>query len=114
MNDRDMHEFFRRNEERMNKPLADDEHDDVQDASFDNFVTARSGKSFGFYIKEDFFDPKTKTHNWDAVVWLPRSMIEDGRISVRRIVENKGTQLERTTGFVVTMPAWLAAEKGVI
>jgi hypothetical protein len=59
MNDRDMHEFFRRNEERMNKPLADDEHDDVQDASFDNFVTARSGKSFGFYIKEDFFDPKT-------------------------------------------------------
>jgi hypothetical protein len=40
-------------------------------------------------------------------------MIEDGRISVRRIVENKGTQLERTTGFVVTMPAWLAAEKGV-
>lgn len=104
MNDQSMHDFFRRQELRMEHAYADDEPVDDIEAGFDVFIKSRSGEAFGFYIRDEFELGNEK--NWDAVVWIPRSMIEIGQVHVRR--------LENNAGFTVTMPPWFAAKKGVI
>jgi hypothetical protein len=102
MNEWQLHNFFQRRELECHKPAVNNEFDIMQDARFDGFIKSKSGHSFGFYIVEDFVYGNDR--NWDSVVWVPRSMIEDGRVKVKRF----------NGGFEVSMPLWFANQKGVL
>ena len=102
MNNQDMDNFFKRQEDQFASPYKEE----TVEAGFDSYVIAKSGKSFGFYIDEEFKSPDTGEWDWSVVVWIPRRMFEDGMVSVRRLQHN--------AGFVVTMPLWFASKKGII
>lgn len=104
MNNQEMHEFFRKNELRMSTGIPEDQPVDDVEAFFDGFIKARSGKAFGFYIDEEFSANGEK--NWDSVLWIPRTMIDDRIINVERLKQNRG--------FRVEMPHWFAAKHGVL
>jgi hypothetical protein len=86
---RDVEDFHRQTDQ-MNgeEPETHTEH-------FDKFISKPEWKSYGFGYE-----------NVKELVFIPKKMVKDGRITVAR--------LDNDQGFDVTMPLWLAKDKGLV
>ena len=89
---RDVEDFHRQTGEMNGEEETHTEH-------FDRFVSkSREGKvwkSYGFGYE-----------NVKELVFIPKKMVKDGRITVAR--------LDNDQGFDVTMPLWLAKDTGLV
>jgi hypothetical protein len=105
MNEYGMHDFFRKQELLRAQGLSPDQEPvERVEVAFDHFTAAKSGKSYGFFNDADLM--AGGRIDWNAVVWIAKSVIEAQTVKV--------TRLGNDQGYLVNMPDWLANRKGVI